>query len=144
MTATPVFAQTIAVGNAKIVNADASTLKTILTAGTNGTLIDSIVVSSDDTSARDMQFWTTTGGVDYLLFTMSIPANSGFTSSVSILSVLDNTRTGSSTAPLGWYLLDSNGNKLFRLAAGEILKAKMLTSVTAAKTIYIRASGTSL
>lgn len=144
VTSTPAFAQSIAVGNAKIIPADTTTLKTVITAGANGSLIDSIVVSSDDGSAKDVQFWTNTGGVDYLLFTVQIPANSGFTSSVSIKSALDDQRAGATSAPLGWYTLDSNGNKLLRLAAGEILKAKVLTAVTAAKTIYIRASGANM
>jgi hypothetical protein len=144
MTPTPAFAQTIEVGAAKIVTADASTLKTIYTAGVDGTLIDSILVSSDDTSYRDLQLWTTIGGVDFLLYTVTIPANSGFTSGVPIMSLLENARAGSSVFPFGWYVIDANGNKLLRLKALEILKAKVLTTVTAAKTIYIRASGTGM
>lgn len=144
VTSTPAFAQAIAVGVAKIVTADTTTLKTILTAGANGTLIDSILVSSDDSSTRDFQLWTTLSAVDYLLATVSIPANSGFSGSVSLVSLLDNARFGTSTAPSGLQITDPNGNKLLRLKAGEILKAKVLVSVTAAKTVYVRASGADL
>jgi len=141
---TPAFAQGIAVGVAKIVPADTTTLKTVFTAGADGALIDTIVISSDDGSSKDLQLWTTVSGVDYLLFTVAIPANSGFTSSVGIVSLLDSNRAGSATAPLGWLTLDSNGNKLLRLGAGEVLKAKVLTAVSTSKTIYIRASGASM
>jgi hypothetical protein len=144
VTSTPAFAQAIAVGVAQILPADTTTLKTVLTAGANGALIDSILVSSSDTSSRDLQFWTTLGGVDYLLCTITIPGNSGFTNSAGIQSILDNARFGSTAAPLGLQILDPNGNKLLRLAAGEVLKAKCLTTVTAAKAIYIRASGADL
>jgi hypothetical protein len=271
VTSTPVFTQGIKVGCARIIPADLSNLKTILVAGANGTLIDSILVSSDDTSARDLQFWSTLqvdipatatltssgvnvsnndtvtigtktytfqttltnvdgnvkiaasaalsltnlnnainlqGGVlgtdyatamtahptvratgvtstilhvtaiatgtsgnsiastksavtltwssatlingaasiyvDDLIATVSIPANSGFTSSISLVSILDNTRMGSATAPIGLQITDPNGNKLYRLEANEILKVKSLTTLTTAKTIYIRASGADL
>jgi hypothetical protein len=272
VTATPAFAQGISVGVVKLVTNDTTTLRTILTAGANGSLIDSIIVSSDDSSARDMQFFTTfpsdisaqntltsngtnvsnndtvtigskvytfqttltnvdgnvkigasatlsmtnlcnainlgagvvgtdyatamtantqvtatnpttttvylraitagtagnsiastesavtlsfptttlTGGsvgtnIDYLLCTISIPANSGFTNNISLVSILDHLRFGSNTtAPLGLMVGDPNGNKLFRLKAGEILKCKMLTTITTAKSIYIRASGADL
>ena len=141
VTSTPAFSQGINVGVSKIVTADTTTLKTVFTAGANGSLIDSILVSSDDTSSRDLQIWTTISSVDYLLATISIPANAGFTSGASIISILDHVRFGSTT---GLQILDPNGNKLLRLKAGEILKVKVLITVTAAKTIYIRASGADL
>jgi hypothetical protein len=140
----PAFAQSIVVGNTIILPADTTTLKTIFTAGSEGALIDSIVVSSSDTSSKDVQFWSTREGVDYLLFTVNIPANSGFTSSVGITSILDSTRTGSTTTPAGWQVLDAIGNKLVRFGALEGLKVKALTNVTASKAIYVRASGTTL
>lgn len=268
VTSTPAMAQAINVGSAKIIQGDTSLLKTILTAGTNGSLIDSILVSSDDSVARDLQFYsssvsdvaasntltstgtnvsngdtvtigskvytfqttltnvdgnvkigasatasmtnlfnainasggvsgtdyaaattahpsvtatnpsattvfvraiatgtsgnsiastevaatlswptsTLTGGaandsMDYLLATVSIPANSGNTNSLSLVSILDSARFGSTT---GLQILDPNGNKLLRMKAGEILKVKSLSTLTAAKTIYVRASGADL
>jgi len=271
MTATPMFTQAINIGIARIVPADLSNLKTILVAGANGTLIDSILASTDESTGRDLQFWTTSqvnipatatltssgvnvsngdtvtidskvytfqsvltnvdgnvkiaasaalslanlsyainnqGGVlgtdyatattphptvratgvtttvvhvtaiasgtsgnsivstkvaatltwssatlingaasiyvDSVLATVNVPTNSGFTSSVSIVSILDSARFGSSTAPTGLQMGDPNGNKLFRLEANEILKVKSLSTVTTARTIYVRASGADL
>ena len=80
----------------------------------------------------------------FLLATVAIPANSGFTSSVSLLSILDQTRLGSGTAPFGFQILDPNGNKLLRLKAGEMLRVKALAAVTSGKTIWVRASGGNL
>jgi hypothetical protein len=268
----PIFSQGVNIGTARIFPADLSDLKTILVAGPNGTLIDFIHVSTDESSSRDLQFWTTTqddfpaagiltstgvnvsnndtvtiagklytfqttltntvdgnvkigttaalslsnlsyainnqGGVvgtdyatattahptvratsftnttikvtalatgtsgnsiattesattlswssatlaggsssvyvDNLLATITIPANSGFTNAVGLVSVLDQVRFGASSAPTGFQVLDPNGNKLLRLKGNEILKVKSLSTITAARSIYIRASGADL
>lgn len=268
---TPAMAQSIATGGVRLSAPDLSNMKTVFVAGANGSLIDFIHVGSDDTSARDLQFWicspnstaatgllTSNGtnvsnadtvtigsrtytfqstltnvdgnvkiggsaalsltnlfnainlgggvpGTDYalattphsqvnatgltattihitsaavgtsgnsigttksattltwsastllgglaannygfLLATVSIPANSGFTNSVSLVSVLDSARLGASSAPTGLQILDPNGNKLLRLGSGEILQVKALTTITAAKSIYVRVSGGNL
>lgn len=134
MTATPVYPQTLRNGVVQIVPADASTLKTVFTPGASGSKLDHVLITSTDTSARDIQFYLTISAVDYLLGTISIPANSGFTNSVSIVSLLDHTRmTG--------MLTDVNGNKFVILAAGSVLKAKMLTTITAAKVVNVITQG---
>jgi hypothetical protein len=82
--------------------------------------------------------------VDVLLCTFSVQANSGFISATGLISALDNMRFGSTSVPTGLQVLDSNGNKLLRLAAGEILRVKTLANVSANRSIYIRASGVNL
>ena len=271
VTSTPAFAQGIAAGALTIYPHDNTILKPLFTAGSNGTLLDTILVSSTDSTARDLQFWLTrtdniaaygtltstgvnvsngdtvtiggkvytfqtsltnvdgnvkiaasatltltnlinaitlqagtlgtdyatvmtahptvtaasfsanvvtvmarTAGTagnaiatiktavtlswgaavlqngrdnavsDYLLFTMSVTGNSGFTNGFPIMSALDNARAGSAITPTGWYTIDSNGNKLLRLSASEILSARSLTSITAGRFINIRASGASM
>lgn len=144
VTTTPVFLQTIITGIATILPADASNLKTIITAGTDGTVLDSIVASSTDTSARDLQFYLTVGGTDTLLATVSCTANAGNTNSVSLIDVLNHARLGSTSGyTSGYPTLDSNGNHILKLQNGEILKVKSLTTVTTAKVISVIAKGTS-
>jgi len=121
-------------GVVQILPADASNLKTIWTPGSNGSKIDHILVSTTDTSARDMQFYVTISAVDYLLATVSIPANSGFTNAVSLATILDHARFGS-------MLQDVNGNRILYLASGSVLKAKMLTTITAAKVFHVFCPG---
>lgn len=130
-TPTPIFPQTINSGVQTFVNADSTNLKTLYTAATNGSRVNMIMVSSTDTSARDMSFWVTKGGTDYLLATVSIPANSGNTNAISLVTVLDHTRFGTMKQ-------DSNGNRYIDLANGEVLKSKVGVAVTTAKTIYVR------
>jgi len=141
MTSTPMFAQTIANGYTKIVTADSTNYKTLLTAGANGSLVDLITVTSTDTSSRDLQFCITISGTDYIFCTVSVSANSGNTSSVGLVSIFDSPRLG---LTLGLPLLDSNGNKLLRLGNGEVLKVKAVATVTAAREISVRASGVNL
>jgi hypothetical protein len=134
MTATPVFPQSIKNGAVQIANADASNLKTIITPGANGARVDSLLVSSTDTSARDLQLVVTKGGVDYILGTLSVPANTGNTNALAMLNALAH-------ANIGPFLInDLNGNKILFLESGSVLKAKTLTTVTSARFINLFAS----
>ena len=133
-TATPIFPQTIKNYVTQIVNADASNLKTILTGAANGTLLNRIWVCSNGSSARDLQFYVTIGGTDYLIGTLSIPASSGFTNAVPQVGVFESTQFPS-------MFLDNNGNKVMRIESGAILKVKALTTVTSAKAISIFCQG---
>lgn len=130
MTATPVFPQTVKTNVSQILPADTTTLKTLVTPGTNGTRIDNIFVSSTDTSAKDLQFVLTVSSVDYVLGTLSIPANTGFTNSVPSISVFAHSQFVALNN-------DVNGNKHLFLANGAVLKVKSLSNVTTAKAISI-------
>ncbi len=130
MTATPVFPQTIKTNVAQILPADTTTLKTLITAPANGVRVDSILISSTDTSARDLQLVVTISSVDYVLGTLQIPANAGFTNAVPTIAAFQHSQlVGLNT--------DVNGNKFLFLASGAVLKVKALTTVTAAKAISV-------
>lgn len=133
-TATPIFPQTVKNFVAKIVPADATNLVTLITGGVNGTRIDSIMVSSTDTAAKDLQFVLTVSAVDYIIATMTIPLTSGHVASVSAVDILRHARiTG--------LALDAPGNKILLIASGAVLKMRTLTTVTAAKEIAAFAQG---
>lgn len=134
MTATPVFPQTIQSVATKFVPADTTTLKTIFTPGANGSLINRIWITSTDTSARDFQLYVTISGTDYILGTLSIPANSGNTNAVPQVGVFESSQFPN-------MFLDNNGNKIMRLASGSVLKAKMLSSITSAKEVSVFIQG---
>lgn len=130
-TATPIFQQSLKNGAVQILPADTTTLKTIVTPGTNGSKVESLIVSSTDTSARDLQLTVTKGGVDYVLGTISIPANTGFTNGVVLINVFQHANISVALNN------DLNGNKVLYLENGSVLKAKTLTTVTAAKAINL-------
>lgn len=134
-TPTPIFPQTIQSWLAKILPADTTALKTLVTAGANGSRIDDIIATSTDTASRDLQFVITNGGVDYIIETIACPANSGNTTAIVSLNIL-----GSATRFL-WADFDANGNRYMTLGSGSVLKVKSLTTVTASREIAIFAQG---
>lgn len=135
VTSTPIFPQVISSGFAQIVPADTTTLKTLFTAGANASRLDNILVTSTDSSSKDLQFIITISAVDYVVGTLSIPANSGFTAAVAPVSVFNHANFSS-------YLgVDANGNKNLFLPIGAVLKVKALTTVTTAKVISVICQG---
>jgi hypothetical protein len=135
VTATPIFPQTITTGVAQIALADTTTLKTLYTAGANGSKIDNILVTSTDTASRDLQLVVTISAVDYIIGTFSVPANSGNTNSLVTLNALAHPQLVNALS------VDNNGNRCLFLATGAVLKVKSLANVTSARVISLVAQG---
>lgn len=133
-TSTAIFPQTVKTFVAQILPADTTTKKTLVTGGTNGTKIEALMLTSTDTTSRDVQFWMTSGGTDYLLCTISAILSSGNTNSAATIDVLRH-------AMFQGLSYDSNGNKILYVASGCVLKVACLTTVTAAKEIDIVGCG---
>lgn len=133
-TATPIFPQVIKNYTQTIAPADTTTVKALAVGGTNGTKVESILVTSTDTAARDLALFATISAVNYLLATIAIPLNAGNTNAVPTVDVLRHTQ---------WPGLayDPNGDKYLYLASGTTLSVATLTTVTAAKQITIFAQG---
>lgn len=133
ITSTPSFPQLPKNGHVTVVNADGTTQKTVYTGGANGSKITSLIGTSNDTAAHDVQISITNGGTSYLLGTVSIPIGAGNTSSVPAVNLLDPTK-------LVGLPLDSDGNPYIHLAsASDTLTVAMVVAVTAAKTVWITA-----
>ncbi len=132
---TPIFPVTITTPLVQILPATVSNLVTVYTAGTNGSKVERITVTSTETAnARDLQFVITQSATDYVIGTVTIPLNSGFNNSVPIVSVFDSSQFfGLAT--------DVNGNKYLYLASGSVLKVKSLTTVASGKALAIFAQG---
>jgi hypothetical protein len=130
VTSTPIFPQLIQSPAVQILPADTTTLKTLITAGADGTIVNELLISSTDTSARDLAVYLTISAVDYLIGTISVPANAGFTNAVPSVGFFDS-------ANLTFLQTDNNGHKFLMLGSGAVLKVKTLTTVTAAKIINV-------
>lgn len=130
-----VFAQALNVGLVKIVPADTTTLKTVLTAGAVATVIKNIFVSSTDTSAKDLKVYITRGGVDYLLGMVSIPANSGNTNALPTINLMTSNNLQAA------FKMDNDGNKTLELLTGDVLKVAVTATLTTAKEMVVYASG---
>jgi len=134
VTSTPIFPQAINLGIGTIANADGTAVKTVFTAGANGSKVEAITVSSTDTSNRDLLVYVTRGGTNYLLCTVNILANSGNANNVAPVDVFR-----ASMVPGLSY--DAFGNRCLYLKSGDTLTVSAGTTVTSAKTITIVAQG---
>lgn len=113
--------------SAKFTSADTTTGKSVGAAGANDSAIKGIIISSDDTSARNMQLIAYDGATSYVLDTKAVPAGSGTDGTNAAVDGL-----GGSYLPL-----DGTGKKFIPLEAGWSLYAAMLATITAAKTVTI-------
>lgn len=129
MAASPNYPGTPNNGAVQILPADTTSKKTLFTAGASGGRVHSVSVASDDTAAHDLQVWSSIGGTDYLVGTVSIPAGSGNTSGVPQVNVLAALVS----------LLDPSG--YWVLKAAEVIKISVPVAITAAKTLHASARG---
>lgn len=137
VTATPVCAQAVNFGIGQIANADTTTLKTIWTAGANGSLLQALGLSSTDTSDRTINFYVTRSGTDYLICTITATANAGNSATIAAIDVLRH-------AMWPWCMYDAAGNRQLRLKSGDVLKFASTATITAAKLITCYADGEDL
>lgn len=128
------YIQTIKGWLQQILPADTTTLKTLVTAGVNGSRVNSIVVAMTDTTTRDVQIWLTRSAVNYLLGTVNIPLSAGNTNAAPSVNILGN-------AQIPGLAFDSNGNPYLDLFAADVLAFACTGTVTAAKSINIVAYG---
>ena len=106
--------QTFAIG-------DASTKKTIWTAGAEGARIDSIMCSTDDTAAVNLAFYITVSGTDYYIGNVNVSIGAGYTTVARIEGV-------STLAPILGYLT---------LPASGLLKCNCVATMTTGKTATV-------
>lgn len=137
VTTTPAYPQAVNLGIGQILPADTTTLKTIWTAGANGSLMQALGFSSTDTSDRTINLYVTRSGTDYLICTLNIPANSGNSTTIPAVEGLRSTL-------LPWVMYDMAGNKQLRLKSGDVLKFASTATITTAKAITAFADGEDL
>jgi len=123
------------------VNADGTAYKTILTAtaadNSKELQLYSIIATSDDTVSRDLRFAINNGSNDIEQGDISIAPSSGFGIATPPVQVMANR-----TLPaLARVLKDIRGNWFCWLAAGESLRVRPLTAVTATRTIAVSVAG---
>lgn len=109
----------------------------VTTAGANDSIIKSLVICSDDSVAKTVQFWVSTdnGTTKYLLGTVVVAALSG-TATLTNVDVLGNSL-------MAGMEVDETGKNILRLQANATVYAGIITAaMTASKTLWI--TGTQL
>ncbi len=113
-------------------NADATAFKTLMTAGSSGSRLDSLIASSTDTVSNVMQLAVTKSAVDYVIGEVTIPANAGTNGVVKSVAVLNPTDIPGLTYTEGGALYLENG---------AVLKARMKTAVAGAFAVQLLGVG---
>lgn len=118
----PIFELTPTCGTPQsFTSADTTSKKTLVTGGTDATRIDSIMCSTDDTTAVNLAFYITISATDYYIGNVNLPVGSGYTTVARVDAI-------ATLAPTLGYLA---------LPASAILKCNCVATMTAAKTTTV-------
>jgi hypothetical protein len=119
MAVQPAFAS--AVNNGVVRISGTTEVESLITAATNGTWVRALNVYSSCAAVHLLRVYLNSGGVDYKLFTVSIPAGVG--SSGPSLNIMD---------PAYLPSMDPHPNRGILLEDGEFLKVECLSSALSA------------
>jgi hypothetical protein len=130
MSASPVYVGMPKRGLVQILNADASNLKTVVSAGASGSKVCSLSAASDDTSQRLLQVYITRSGTSYLVVETAVPAASGSDGSTPAVNLINSTI-------LPGLPVDNDGVRYLFLQSGDTLQVKSTTTVTSGKIVHL-------
>lgn len=134
VTNTPIFPQALNTGIVQILAADTQTYKTLFTAGVNGSKVEAIFMSSNDTSARDVTLNITRSASNFQISQINIPLTAGFLNSAPSVNIMGNSQVVGLPR-------DPNGNPYIYLKSGDTLTINAPVTLTAAKSITAIAMG---
>lgn len=120
--------QNIANPGVTILPADTTSFKALHTAGANDDVIKSLMITSTDSAAMNVQLAINNGSSDFVIGTVAVPANSGTNGTAAAVDAL-------ASAVMPGLPLDQNGKRVLPLKGTYILKARVLVTVTTAKQV---------
>jgi hypothetical protein len=129
---------------AQIEGADGTNLKALVEGGSNNSKVSAILASSTDTTARTLQLvrnvggtntgGTVSGGANYLISSVAIPASAGNVSATAPVAV-------TSAATIPGLASDGVGNGFLYVNSGEFLCVAISTgAVTLSEVISVHAT----
>jgi hypothetical protein len=122
---------------ANIQNADSTNLKTLYTAGADGSRVEAILCSNTDTANHKAYLWIQIGGDNTPLHYLNVVAGAGMNGTVQSASLF--------TDPLVPYVTkDPSGNPYLDLPPNAILRARVPTAITSGASSQENAIGLSL
>lgn len=137
VTATPALFQKLRISPITIVNADASTVKTVFTPGANGSRVYAMGATNTDITARVVAISLTRSATNYLLTTINVPAASGTDGTNSTINLMKLDMWPSLS-------VDSEGNRYINLESGDTLSVNTTSTVGVGKTFTVTAMGADL
>jgi hypothetical protein len=122
----PIFGLTANLAEVTFVNADGTTAKDLVSAGTNGTKVTRIAVHSDDTAAVNLKLLIHDGTTAYAVGVVRVAIGAGSDGAIAAVNLLN-------VALLPW--LDADGE--FFIPSGYKVQVAPLVAVTTAKTVTV-------
>lgn len=145
-TTTNPFTQTIRNPDVALVNANSfiaanggtnpTNTVELLTAGSEGSILKSLIIASDDSSARTVSFYLSTDGgtTKFLLFSVPVAIAAGSNGTTINVDVLNN-------AVVQGLQIDQSGRPIIALQANsKIFMGVITAAVTAGRTLHVVAS----
>ena len=130
MAASPIFQAAPKNGHVTITSGDATTEKTLYTAGANGALVDSVAVVSDDTSNAVINVLVNDGTTSYKVGQVTVLAGAGTDGATPAQNLLNLTDIPA---------LQASGG--LSLGPNAVLKVSANTTLTSTKTATFTAFG---
>jgi hypothetical protein len=127
----PIFPGTVKNVGFQLTNAMGTTAESVYSAGTNGSRIDRLNLSTTDTSAHDVNIILFNGTTQFIVATVSVAAGAGNSSGVAAKDVLDDANLLGSTA------MDPFGNRVLWLGAGWSLYVGLPIALTSGKVLNV-------
>lgn len=121
----PIFELTLTQKGLQFTSADTTAKKSIQTGGTNGTRIDGLFCSTNDTTTVNLAFYVHDGATDFYIGNVNLPIGAGYTTVARVNAM-------ATLSPVLGYLV---------LPPSHILKVNCVATMTAAKTTDILAMG---
>ena len=107
---------------------------TVYTAGSNGSRVYGLLLSSNDTSANNVYLYIKNGSNIYPVGQINVPIGSGSTASTSCVDAISPTNCPGLP-------FDGTGKPYIELASGSTLKISVIAAVTATKTLFAASIG---
>ena len=121
----PIFELTPFLKGDTLDDGDTTVAITLITGGTNGTRIDSLKCTTNDTAAVNLRFYIDNGGADLYLGVVTLAIGSGYTTVAPVEAM-------STLSPTLGYLILENASEL---------KVSCLATMTSAKITTVLAMG---
>lgn len=131
MATAPAYASIVNTQATKFISSDGTNAQTIFSAGTSGSRVGSIILSSDAASGHYVTFSINQGGSSYVLGTSFVESHIPGGRSHAHTNVLD---------PSEWTWLDANNIAIF-LTASMTLELSLDTALGAGEILYVVVMG---
>ena len=124
----PIFSLTPHIAGVEFTSTDTTTVKSLFTGAANGSRIDGIACSTNDTTAVNLAFYIQIGGAgtNYYIGNVQVPIGAGYTTVARIDAI-------TTLAPAFFKALVLNN--------GDVLKCNCVAPMTATKTTDVLALG---